>query len=122
MIYSADFETTTNMEDCRVWAWGLCSVEKPEETFTYGNALDNFFDFLFSQKENNIYYFLCNQEPNYVVLLVGRRPYGPSAPRGLQKFDQSYPKKSKKVAAEFNISKKLSSALSFFMWVVVIIF
>ena len=47
MIYSADFETTTNIDDCRVWAWGLCDVENPEETFTYGNTLDNFFEFLF---------------------------------------------------------------------------
>lgn len=57
MIYSADFETTTDIKDCRVWAWGMCDVENPEETFTYGNTLDNFFDFLFSKKENNIYYF-----------------------------------------------------------------
>ena len=36
--------------------------------------------------ENN-YYFRCVQEPNNVVLLYGRRPYGPSAPRGVLGFD-----------------------------------
>ncbi len=57
MIYSADFETTTDIKDCRVWAWGICEVDKPEETFTYGNTIDNFFEFLFSQKESSRYYF-----------------------------------------------------------------
>ena len=57
MIYSVDFETTTDINDCRVWAWGMCEVERPEETFTYGNTLDNFFDYLLSQKDNHKYYF-----------------------------------------------------------------
>ena len=26
MIFSADFETTTQPDDCRVWAWALCEV------------------------------------------------------------------------------------------------
>ena len=33
--YTADFETTTDAYDCRVWAWGVAQVGQPE-TFTYG--------------------------------------------------------------------------------------
>lgn len=32
-VFSADFETTKNPHDCRVWLWGLCNIET-EETFT----------------------------------------------------------------------------------------
>ena len=42
--------------------------------------------------ENNIY-FRCIQEPNNVALLYGRRPFGPSAPRGAHRFDRGTPKR-----------------------------
>lgn len=43
LCYAADFETTTDENDCRVWAYSLCNVEDPSE-FIYGNSLDEFFD------------------------------------------------------------------------------
>lgn len=53
-IYSADFETTTAKEDCRVWAWAFCDIEQPEDV-KYGNRLDGFMKQL---KDNGgIYYF-----------------------------------------------------------------
>ena len=42
MRYTADFETTTDPNDCRVWAWGLCDIDNPD-AFTCGNDLDSFF-------------------------------------------------------------------------------
>ena len=27
--YTADFETTTNPDDLRVWAWGVSDIDKP---------------------------------------------------------------------------------------------
>lgn len=41
--YSADFETTTDPDDCRVWAWGLCDIET-EECYT-GNNIQSFMRF-----------------------------------------------------------------------------
>lgn len=38
----ADFETTTDVEDCRVWAWGICNIENLD--FKYGNDIESFFD------------------------------------------------------------------------------
>ena len=38
----ADFETTTDVEDCRVWAWGICNIENLD--FKYGNDIGSFFD------------------------------------------------------------------------------
>jgi hypothetical protein len=43
LCYAADFETTTDENDCRVWAYSLCNVENSSE-FIYGNSLDEFFD------------------------------------------------------------------------------
>lgn len=55
MLFTADFETTTKEDDCRVWAWGVCEIGKPDH-FQYGNSMDGFFDFL-ETEGNNTYYF-----------------------------------------------------------------
>ena len=55
MLYSADFETTTKPEDCRVWAWGVCEIGNPDY-FTHGNTIDGFFDYM-EKSENSTFYF-----------------------------------------------------------------
>lgn len=40
--YTADFETTTDPDDCRVWAWGICDIYDNDD-ITYGNTIDTFF-------------------------------------------------------------------------------
>lgn len=54
--WSADFETTTDPNDCRVWAYSLCNIENPEQ-FLYGNSLDEFFEWCCESKENYTLYF-----------------------------------------------------------------
>lgn len=49
--FAADFETTTNEEDCRVWAWAICNVEDYTK-FTYGNNMDSFINFCSNSNEN----------------------------------------------------------------------
>lgn len=44
LCYAGDFETTTDENDCRVWAYSLCNVDDPSE-FIYGNSIEGFFDF-----------------------------------------------------------------------------
>lgn len=44
LCYAGDFETTTDENDCRVWAYSLCNVDDHEE-FYYGNNIDEFFEF-----------------------------------------------------------------------------
>ena len=39
--FTADFETTTDLEDCRVWAWAVCEIGKPDFV-QFGNDLDGF--------------------------------------------------------------------------------
>ena len=55
MLFTADFETTTDENDCRVWAWGVCEIGNTDN-FTYGNTLDSFFDFI-QNTENSTYYW-----------------------------------------------------------------
>ena len=55
MLLTADFETTTKEEDCRVWAWGTCEIGNPDN-FIYGNTIDSFFDYI-ETNENSTYYF-----------------------------------------------------------------
>lgn len=55
MLYTADFETTTNEQDCRVWAWGVCEIGNPEY-FAHGNTLDGFFDYM-EKSDNSTFYF-----------------------------------------------------------------
>ena len=42
-MYVADFETTTNKDDCRVWAWGLFEIGS-FGNFEYGNTIEGFID------------------------------------------------------------------------------
>lgn len=55
MLFTADFETTTEENDCRVWAWAVCEIGN-ESNFIHGNSIDSFFQFLENTK-NSTYYF-----------------------------------------------------------------
>ena len=39
--YTADFETTTDPNDCRVWAWGIMNINNINEKYT-GNNIETF--------------------------------------------------------------------------------
>lgn len=39
--FTADFETTTQENDCRVWAYGLCEIGNPDN-FICGNSIEEF--------------------------------------------------------------------------------
>ena len=39
----ADFETTTDPDDCRVWAWAIADVS-PDPTVTFGTTIDEFLE------------------------------------------------------------------------------
>lgn len=56
LCWSADFETTTDLDDCRVWAYALSNIENPKD-FRYGNSIEDFINFCASSKENYTMYF-----------------------------------------------------------------
>jgi hypothetical protein len=56
MIATADFETTTLENDCRVWAYAICEIGN-YDNFICGNSIDEFFEFCMDKYENHILYF-----------------------------------------------------------------
>lgn len=54
--YTADFETTVDEADCRVWAYAICEIGKPEN-FMYGNSLDDFMAWCGDPSHNDVLYF-----------------------------------------------------------------
>lgn len=54
--FTADFETTTDENDCRVWAYALCEIGNVDN-FIYGNNIHDFIKFCSDKKENYQLYF-----------------------------------------------------------------
>lgn len=55
-VFVADFETTTNPDDCRVWAFAVCSLENPEDVIL-GTTIEQFLDWCEEQKGNPKIFF-----------------------------------------------------------------
>lgn len=56
LCFSADFETTTDLDDCRVWAYALSNIENPKE-FYYGNSIEGLMDFCSGKDNYTLYFF-----------------------------------------------------------------
>lgn len=54
--FTADFETTTDEKDCRVWAYALCNIDDVSE-FYYGNSFEDFINFCANSDHNYNLYF-----------------------------------------------------------------
>ena len=66
MKFCADFETTTCPGDCRVWAYGIISIENPDN-FIYGNSLDDFILWLRFQKVATIYFHNLKFDGEFII-------------------------------------------------------
>lgn len=51
----ADFETTTDENDCRVWAWGVCHVNDPDRWF-YDTDIDSFMQRMTEYDKHHVYF------------------------------------------------------------------
>ena len=54
--FTADFETTTDINDCRVWAYALMEIGNTDN-FLYGNSIEDFMKWCSNKKENYTLYF-----------------------------------------------------------------
>ena len=54
--FVADFETTTNIDDCRVWAFAICEVGNKEDVII-GTTIDDFMEWNIKRKENDTVFF-----------------------------------------------------------------
>lgn len=55
MTFSCDFETTTDRNDCRVWAYGIAGVGY--DSFKYGNSIDDFMNEVLNSLDYDLLYF-----------------------------------------------------------------
>ena len=65
--YTADFETTTDEKDCRVWAYALCNIDDPTD-FHYGTSFEDFIDFCSHPKKNyNLYFHNLKFDGSFII-------------------------------------------------------
>lgn len=69
MLFTADFETTTTEEDCRVWAWGVCEIGNPQH-FTHGNTIESFFDYLEKSKNSTFYFHNLKFDGEFLMVYL----------------------------------------------------
>lgn len=67
--YTADFETTTNENDCRVWAWGVCEVGNPDY-FSHGNSISSFFEFMENSKNATFYFHNLKFDGEFLLVYL----------------------------------------------------
>lgn len=72
-ICSADFETTTRADDCRVWAWGYCDIDEPEDV-KLGNSLDTFMEEL-KWNGGTFYFHNLKFDGNFILYWLFRNGY-----------------------------------------------
>lgn len=64
--WTADFETTTDLNDCRVWAYSMSNVE--DQTFIYGTSIEEFFENISEGSENyKIWFHNLKFDGNYIL-------------------------------------------------------
>lgn len=75
--FTADFETTTVENDCRVWAFSVCDISDPSK-FYWGKSIDEFFDFIKSFRDMNLKMWFHNLKFDgfFIIDYLFRHGYG----------------------------------------------
>lgn len=66
MLYTADFETTTDPDDCRVWACGICSIDN-DFKFQYGNSMEWFIEFCLEHSGDTLYFHNLKFDGEFIM-------------------------------------------------------
>ena len=65
-LFTADFETTTDPTDCRVWACGICEIGNPEN-FTYMNDIGGFIEWARKQRKVTTYFHNLKFDGEFIL-------------------------------------------------------
>lgn len=77
MKYTADFETTTKLDDCRVWGWGACNIDNTDEFLT-GTDINSFFEWVQSlayEGKNTIYFHNLKFDGEFILYWLFENGY-----------------------------------------------
>lgn len=64
--YTADFETTTDKNDLRIWAWGVCNINDFND-FQYDNTMETFIKWLENHTGCNIYFHNLRFDGEFII-------------------------------------------------------
>lgn len=65
-LFTADFETTTDPTDCRVWACGICEIGNPDN-FIYMNDIDGFIGWAKKQRKVTTYFHNLKFDGEFIL-------------------------------------------------------
>lgn len=74
MLFTADFETTTDPLDCRVWACGICSIDETH-SFKYGNSLEWFIGFAENNPGSTFYFHNLKFDGEFILCYLFEHGY-----------------------------------------------
>lgn len=74
MFFTADFETTTDPLDCRVWACGICSIDETH-SFKYGNSLEWFIEFAKNNIGSTFYFHNLKFDGEFILCYLFEHGY-----------------------------------------------
>ena len=72
--YTADFETTTDKNDLRVWAWGVCNINDFTD-FQYDNNIESFIEWLKNHRGCNIYFHNLKFDGEFIISWLLKNGY-----------------------------------------------
>ncbi len=73
MRYTADFETITDPNDCRVWAYGICSIDTL--SFEYGNNIHDFMDWCKQENNPTLYFHNLKFDGSFILSYLLENSY-----------------------------------------------
>lgn len=88
MRYVADFETTTDPEDCRVWAFGIMQIGAPE-SFMHGQTLDEFMSWCGTPGKKTVYFHNLKFDGEFIMCWLFANGFRHSREQVLQKGEFS---------------------------------
>lgn len=75
LCYAGDFETTTDENDARVWAYSLCNIGDYTE-FIYGTSIEDFFEFCEDYNHNyKIWFHNLKFDGSYIIDYLLKHDY-----------------------------------------------
>lgn len=66
MQYTADFETTTELNDCRVWLWDICTIDDKLK-HTHGKDIKTFIDYIQSRGKTDVYFHNLKFDGQFIL-------------------------------------------------------
>lgn len=65
--YEIDFETTTDENDCRVWAWACCPINENIEEYIYGNTIEGCIEWLKLHCGSTMYFHNLKFDGEFII-------------------------------------------------------